>query len=184
LSVLAPDGSWTTYTSEDSGLLNDYVNALAIDEAGRVWVGTDGGLSVLTPDGSWTTYTSRNSGLVAYSIEALAIDAVGRVWAGTNGGLSVLAPDGSWTTYALEDSGLANNSINALAIDAAGRVWAGAGFTFGGSDGLSRFDERAVTSRSILQTVADVVSILRLARNLAAATFVILSIGWLIDLRL
>lgn len=48
---------WTTYTPRKSGLVSGFVKALAIDDAGRVWVGTcGGGLSALAADGSWTTY--------------------------------------------------------------------------------------------------------------------------------
>jgi hypothetical protein len=145
LSVLAPDGSWTTYTSEDSGLVYNAVHVLAIDEATRVWVGTRWvGLSVLAPDGSWTTYTPDNSGLVDDCVEALAIDEAGRVWVGTQrNGLSVFAHDESWTTSTSGDSGLADD----------------------------------------LQTLAEVVSILELVRNLAVASFVILLIGRAIQRR-
>jgi len=43
LSVLDPDGSWTTYSTANSGLANDRVNAIAIDGQGRVWVSTNVG---------------------------------------------------------------------------------------------------------------------------------------------
>jgi hypothetical protein len=45
LSVLAPDGSWTTYTSKTSGLESDKIEALAVDNVGHIWVGTDDYLS-------------------------------------------------------------------------------------------------------------------------------------------
>jgi len=61
--VLAPDGTWTTYTSANSALVGDWVKAVAIDKQGRVWIGTLVGLSVLAPDGKWATYTSANSAL-------------------------------------------------------------------------------------------------------------------------
>lgn len=48
--------SITTYRRDNSGLLSDRVQAIAVDSTGRVWFGTEGGVSAL--DGStWMTYT-------------------------------------------------------------------------------------------------------------------------------
>jgi uncharacterized membrane protein YhaH (DUF805 family) len=89
VSVLSPDGSWSTYKQPDIGLVDDWVPPLAVDGRGRVWVGTEGGLKVLSPDGSWQSYTQANSGLGDDPVHALAVDSQGRVWAGTKNGLTV-----------------------------------------------------------------------------------------------
>lgn len=39
----------TTYTSQNSGLANNYVSAIAIDSEGSVWFGTDEGVSKFQP---------------------------------------------------------------------------------------------------------------------------------------
>jgi hypothetical protein len=46
----AKNKGWTTYTSANSGLADDQINALAIDGQGRVWIGTYGGLNFLDYD--------------------------------------------------------------------------------------------------------------------------------------
>ena len=50
LSVLAPDGSWETYTSENSDLIQGSISSLAMDSQGRLWIGTDAGLVVFVPE--------------------------------------------------------------------------------------------------------------------------------------
>lgn len=50
LFMFNPSAGWTNYNTSNSGLVDDWVTALAIDGQGRVWVGTPRGLSVLNPD--------------------------------------------------------------------------------------------------------------------------------------
>jgi hypothetical protein len=77
---------WTVFTASSSGLNDDYVRSLAIDNGGNVWVGCEGGLSLF--DGNiWVTYTVLNSGLPAAGVNAVAIDRNGLAWIGTNNGL-------------------------------------------------------------------------------------------------
>ena len=37
---------WTVYNTSNSGLPDDWINAIAIDALGNKWIGTDGGLAV------------------------------------------------------------------------------------------------------------------------------------------
>lgn len=68
------------YTEED-GLPSNQVNDIWIDEEGRVWVATAGGVAVF--DGQkWTAFTSRNSPLPTDYIYALAVDKGGNLWLG------------------------------------------------------------------------------------------------------
>jgi Tol biopolymer transport system component/streptogramin lyase len=118
---------WATYTSENSGLAGDTVNALTIDRQSRVWVGTYSGVSVFTSDSTWTTYTGKNSGLSNDDVEALAVDGEGQIWVGTYyGGLSLFDPaKGSWTTYTSENSKLSFDFVDSLAVDNQGQMWIG-----------------------------------------------------------
>jgi len=43
------NGNFTTYTSLNAGDMGYSTNAIAIDEQGRIWIGTDNGLYVFTP---------------------------------------------------------------------------------------------------------------------------------------
>jgi len=72
-----------------NGLVDNDVNAIAIDSQGNIWVGTMGGVSKF--DGTnWTHYTRTNTsnGLVCDSVWAIEIDSQGNKWFGTTGGIS------------------------------------------------------------------------------------------------
>ena len=124
------DGQSRTYYTSANGLAGDFVDDIALDDNGRVWVATDKGLSLF--DGqNWMTYTVEH-GLIDNDVQALVIDGGGRVWAGTGGGLSLF--DGSgWTSYTTAE-GLAGNDIYTLRLSDDGHLWAG------GRGGLSEFD--------------------------------------------
>jgi ligand-binding sensor domain-containing protein len=77
---------WTVYTTGD-GLVDNFVKAIALDAAGKLWVGTRGGISVL--DGSaWTSY-STSEGLVSNNILSIICDQNGFVYMGTDNGFMV-----------------------------------------------------------------------------------------------
>jgi len=71
---------WINFT-ESEGLAGDIVYALAEDEAGVLWVGTNKGLSRFDGN-SWQTY-GRHEGLANLDVYAVEISADGGVWLGT-----------------------------------------------------------------------------------------------------
>ena len=76
--------NWTVFTTE-KGLINNFVQAIAVDKKGKVWFGTKGGISVF--DGSvWTSYTS-SDGLNSNNILFILADKAGTIWIGTDNGL-------------------------------------------------------------------------------------------------
>lgn len=85
-STLTADGNWTTYDVYPYGIQSDPayddkdINVFAMDEQGRLWIGTADALFALDQDGTWTAYTQVNSGLSPDHISALAIDGNGRLW--------------------------------------------------------------------------------------------------------
>jgi ligand-binding sensor domain-containing protein len=83
--LLKFDGvNWTVYNTSNSGLPGNYVQAIAIDEGGNKWIGTDGGLAKF--DGvNWTVYKTSNSGLPSNWVTSIAIDGQGNKWIGTGG---------------------------------------------------------------------------------------------------
>jgi ligand-binding sensor domain-containing protein len=63
-------------------LAGNVVNAVAIDNQGNKWFGTDQGVSKL--DGTnWITYNTFNSGLTGNYIFDIAVDALGNKWFAT-----------------------------------------------------------------------------------------------------
>ncbi len=56
------DGTnWTVYDTSNSGLPNDIVWAIAIDESGDKWIGTNGGLAVYTEGGVVSVESNKNN---------------------------------------------------------------------------------------------------------------------------
>jgi len=108
-------GTWITYNRDNTGpngLGGNFAQAVAIDDAGRLWVGTGTaretssdnlGYGLTVFDGlTWMTYTHENTGggLSSDRISDIAFDSQGRIWLATQpylergdltgGGVSVL----------------------------------------------------------------------------------------------
>ncbi|MEW6746479.1 MAG: two-component regulator propeller domain-containing protein [Planctomycetota bacterium] len=96
--------------------------AVAVDEAGRVWMGTyRRGLGVF--DGAavrW--YDAANSDLPHDLVVALELDDKQRLWIGTGVGLACLEGE-HWRVLTTENSGLPSNQVRSLAWDDGGRLW-------------------------------------------------------------
>jgi len=73
---------WAVYNINNSGLLNNNINSLAIDNQDFLWIGTDGGLFIYNGN-YWTSYTTSNSNLPSNMVKALAIDNLQNIWIGT-----------------------------------------------------------------------------------------------------
>jgi ligand-binding sensor domain-containing protein len=77
--------NWTAFTTAE-GLVNNFVQAIAGDNNGKTWFGTQGGVSVF--DGTaWTSFTTAN-GLNSNNILCVAVDHDGVVWFGTDNGVN------------------------------------------------------------------------------------------------
>ncbi|MFP4040367.1 MAG: two-component regulator propeller domain-containing protein [Desulfosudaceae bacterium] len=133
----------TVYNTENSGLNNDNVHAVAVCEpdgscqdCGSVWFGTGNGLCRLNYDG-WTSFPLGGITDTVYNDAGAGED--GRTWFATADGLIVY--DGAnWTTYDTDNSGLVSNTVTAVAVDADNKVWAGT------EAGLTVYDGSAWTS--------------------------------------
>ena len=110
------------WTQED-GLPQDTVRAIAQTPDGYLWIGTEEGLASF--DGyDFTTFNRRGGILPNDSVAALAVARDGTLWAGTPGGL-VSFKDGVWRTLGRAE-GLADPSILSIATAsgaADARVW-------------------------------------------------------------
>jgi ligand-binding sensor domain-containing protein/signal transduction histidine kinase len=108
-----------------------YVQALAVDPAGGIWVGTYGGLYHLDParppeSSDWRLRFVEiglpTENQIDASIEALLVGRDGTLWAGARSGLYRRFPDGR---YECTRGGSPHPEINALLEDREGRLWAG-----------------------------------------------------------
>jgi len=64
--------TWKVYTFKNSGIASNDVTSLAVDTAGRLWVGTDWGVSVLSGS-RWTTYRMETAGTPANDAHVIAV---------------------------------------------------------------------------------------------------------------
>ncbi len=78
----AGDTNWTLYSSANSGLCGDFVQAVYLDPSDNLWFGTlGGGVCRLSADrSSWMTYNSSNTPLPEDDILDVALDDRGGLW--------------------------------------------------------------------------------------------------------
>jgi signal transduction histidine kinase/ligand-binding sensor domain-containing protein len=108
--------------------LDRNISAIFQDRAGRLWLGTQGGLLRFEDLKLFTT----RDGLSANDVRAIAEDREGDLWVGTEGGGLDRLRDGRFTCFT-RTNGLPGNSISALEVDAEGVLWVAT------SGGLARF---------------------------------------------
>jgi len=112
------------------GVPDKKVSAIFQDRAGRLWLGTQGGLLRFDVD-HLKLFTTRD-GLSADDVRAIGEDGEGNLWVGTEGGGLNRLRDGHFTCFT-KTNGLPGNSVSAVEVDAEGVLWVA---TFGG---LARF---------------------------------------------
>ncbi|MFO8053907.1 MAG: two-component regulator propeller domain-containing protein [Bacteroidales bacterium] len=119
---LSAQGVIQVFTSGNSGLADNTVNAIDHDSQGNIWIATDNGVCTYN-DGNWNTFNTSNSGLISNSVSALIVDAQDNVWIGTMAGAGKY--DGnSWSSFT-SNNGLSTNLIRSLAFDDQGNIWFG-----------------------------------------------------------
>ena len=108
--------SWT----QQQGLPQDSVRAIAQAPDGSLWIGTDEGLARF--DGvEFTAYRQREGGLANSFITALTVARDGTVWVGTLAGVSRLS-NGSFTHYSTAN-GLGTPTVTDVFEDRHGTIW-------------------------------------------------------------
>lgn len=109
----------------------DMVNDLFLDDGGKLWVGTEGG--VLALDGDRSESFTERQGLILDQVQAVGQDLAGLLYFGTSGrGVSVY--DGLSFTVLTTADGLTDDHVTAIHTDPEGDLW------FGTQGGLSRYD--------------------------------------------
>jgi ligand-binding sensor domain-containing protein len=72
---------WTQHYG--AGVPHSWVQAVAVDQANRVWAGSPAGLSYYDGMG-WYTYNESNSGLPNNNVSRIVVDAEAHIWVGCN----------------------------------------------------------------------------------------------------
>jgi len=131
--------TFTAYTSDD-GLVDNWVNGVAVDSDNVKWFATQSGVSSF--DGTtWTTYTTAD-GLVYNDAKCIAIDNDQNIWVGTDFGACKFNGT-TWTTYSSAD-GLVNDGVTYIAVNQDGKIW------FATYGGLSILDGTTWTNYTTL----------------------------------
>ena len=130
-------------------LSNNRVNALCVDHAGTLWVGTQNGLNRFDPNtGKFASFGERD-GLPNNAVEGVLEDAAGRLWLSTGNGLSRFDPRLlTFKNYYSED-GLAGDEFRESAYykSASGEMF------FGGVNGVTAFYPEKVLDSSFIPPV-------------------------------
>ena len=126
--ALDPRKSLTQYSrslwTQQYGLPQDTIRAIAQTTDGYLWLGTDEGLARF--DGyEFVSFSKANGDLPTNSITSLAATSDGSLWIGTSNGLAQYR-DRRFRIFTVKQ-GLPDNSITALYSDHAGTLWLVAG---------------------------------------------------------
>jgi hypothetical protein len=119
------------FTSTNSSLPTNKVNALALDLNGDIWVGTSEGVAVFQCFDPFeqdcdfflpkTDQDENNLGLLlkAEDVRTVAVDGANRKWFGTTNGIFVQSPDGAIqeARFTAENSPLFDNTITDIEIN-------------------------------------------------------------------
>jgi signal transduction histidine kinase/ligand-binding sensor domain-containing protein len=126
-----------TVWSQQQGLPQDTIRAIAQTTDGFLWLGTDEGLARF--DGyEFVAFGKDHGDLPSNSVNVLAAGPDGALWIGTPNGLTRYA-HGRFQTFTQRD-GLSGNPVTALFVDHAGTLWIAA------AGNLSRFDGKRFTN--------------------------------------
>lgn len=129
------DGRFTLFTSAD-GVPAQFITALHVDQAGRVWVATnESGVNRMedptAEHPSFVRYTIAE-GLASNNVRCLTEDRWGRIYLGTARGVDRLDPATGLVKHYTSADGLGGDFVTAARYDRLGRLW------FGTANGVSR----------------------------------------------
>ncbi len=121
-------------------LKSNVVDALAIDQAGDLWIGTRGGGLIRYRDREFVSVPTKEGG-ASDSVLSLLCSRDGDLWVGTEGGGAVRLHGGQRTRYSTEN-GLPSDEVLALAQGSDNSIWIGT------HAGLCNFRNNSITTFS------------------------------------
>lgn len=142
------DGQIKSYSSA-TGLLSNFLYAMAVDTEGTLWIGTTDGLDSIK-DGHIKSHVEKGGPSNAWVI-TLYFDARHILWIGTAGQGLFRLENGLFTRYTTHQ-GLPDDTINSILEDGAGNLWIGSNK---GIFRITRHDLDAVATKTspMMQTL-------------------------------
>ncbi|MGB1205116.1 MAG: two-component regulator propeller domain-containing protein [Chitinophagales bacterium] len=137
------------FNTENSALTNNTVRALAVDENGAKWIGTDNGLLKHEND-SWTIFQTASSPIPDNQIRAISIDSANNIWIGTFLAGIMRFDSENWTFFNTSNSDLPENQITDITFDDNENVWIA---TTGGLAKLDNTENISVFNGNIMPNV-------------------------------
>lgn len=126
------------YDTSNSGLPDNNVVCIGIDQSNNKWIGTVRGGLAKFDDREWTVYDTSNSELPEFYVGCIAIDSSNTIWMGSSSlwdGFGLVKFDGTnWTVYDTTNSEMPGNYVFWIEIDASNNKWIGT------DQGLAKFD--------------------------------------------
>ena len=141
IGCIHEDGT-SAYLQSDRGLRSDWVNALALDEAGNLWIGSQAGIQRLVFDGApgigrgpVVSVGGRSARLAGFGPSQIAVFTISTAHVPVDGNGSAMTESlwfGGWDLFARIDgqwfvfgnpAGLPRARLHAVALDGAGRLW-------------------------------------------------------------
>ena len=132
---IAKDGAQKEY-DEETGLLQNNVRCLLVDDRGRTWVGTKLGVNLI--DGERTRVFTIHQGMPNDNILCAFQDEEGNIWFGTDGAGAIRYLGDRFVTFTVKD-GLCSDLVMSITADAHGDLWLG---TY--DNGICRMDGMAM----------------------------------------
>jgi len=114
------------YLNSSNNLLSDLITALAIDNRGYLWIGTNIGINVITDPSKASTGTSKPKVMDIFgaadkiqTVTCITVDPLDQKWIGTKQGVFVLSSDGTQLIdqYNTKNSPLPSDDIKSIAFD-------------------------------------------------------------------
>ncbi len=132
---IAKDGTSTEY-DEETGLLQNNVRCVLVDDRGRTWVGTKLGVNLI--DGEHSRVFTIHQGMPSDNIQCAFQDDEGNIWFGTDGAGVIRYLGDRFVTFTVRD-GPCSDLVMSITADQRGDLWLG---TY--DNGICRMDGMAM----------------------------------------
>jgi ligand-binding sensor domain-containing protein len=133
LELPAQNPEWIVYNTTNSGLTDNDIRSLDIDNNGQVWIGSIN-KAIFTFDGTtWNHYNSANSYVYDNYILSISTDTANNRWIGSRSGGLCMYDGTNWHLYDTDHSGIPSDKVSDIQFEGS-IVWVAT------QKGLAKFD--------------------------------------------